>query len=209
MVDVNSIKNGFRCISREIDLNKDKLIALDQQNGDGDLGLSMCDGFHAACEYLDRTEDVKLTALLSRAGDAFNEAAPSSLGTILTFFMKGMAKALKGKDVCDTKELADAMQAGMDNIMAKAGSKEGEKTILDSLGPAIRALGNSEENPFAAAERAAAEGSEATKNMRAVWGRAAYYGDDSIGVQDGGSYVGVLIFRALREAEMEVKKNDI
>ena len=205
MIDVNAIKTGFRYISREMDLNKEKLIEMDQQNGDGDLGLSMSDGFHAVCDYLDQTEDVKLTVLFSHAGDAFNEAAPSSLGTILAFFMKGMARSLKGKESCDAKELGQAMRAGMENVMSKAGSKVGEKTILDAFDPAVRVLEEGTgDDIWQEAEEAAQRGSDATIEMRAVWGRAAYYGDASIGIRDGGSYAGALIFKALHQAEKEV-----
>ncbi len=48
----------------------------------------------------------------------------------------------------------------------------------------------------AAAEKAA-QGSESTKKMKSVHGRAAYYAEQSIGILDGGSVVGKLIFEAL------------
>ena len=35
--------------------------------------------------------------------------------------------------------------------------------------------------------------------MKAVWGRAAYFAKTSIGVLDGGSVVGKLIFEAIAE----------
>lgn len=205
MIDVKAVKAGFQRVSAEIDSNKETLIYLDQQNGDGDLGISMSDGFRAVCGYLEQTEETRLAQVFSQAGNVFNEAAPSSLGTILSFFMKGMAKALKGKESCTTEELAAAMKAGLDNIMEKAGSKAGEKTILDSLVPAVEALEREKEGKDAwkAAAEAASAGCEATKNMRAVWGRAAYYGDASIGILDGGAYVGALIFKALSEEKQE------
>ena len=56
----------------------------------------------------------------------------------------------------------------------------------------------------AAAAKAALDGSEATRQMKAVWGRAAYYGEKSLGLLDGGSYVGALIFKALKQTNMEV-----
>ena len=43
------------------------------------------------------------------------------------------------------------------------------------------------------------EGAEKTKEMRAVWGRAAYFGEKSIGLLDGGSVVGRLVFEAISE----------
>ena len=54
---------------------------------------------------------------------------------------------------------------------------------------------------FAKAAKAAREGSEGTRAMKAVWGRAAYYGEKSLGVLDGGSVVGALIFEAINDME--------
>jgi dihydroxyacetone kinase len=131
----------------------------------------------------------------------FNEAAPSSLGTITSFGMMGMAKKLKGKTEATLGELAEALYSGIENIMKKAGSKAGEKTILDSLIPGIEALQASvADGPIVAFEKAAAAaeaGSQNTRGMKSVHGRAAYYGDKSIGILDGGSVVGSLIFKAL------------
>jgi dihydroxyacetone kinase len=85
--------------------------------------------------------------------------------------------------------------------MEKAGSKPGEKTILDALCPAVEALqrecGDEPAKAFQIAAQAAAKGSESTRSMLSKHGRAAYYGEKSIGVIDGGSVVGKLIFEAL------------
>ena len=96
------------------------------------------------------------------------------------------------------------MRLGLQNVMDKAASRVGEKTILDALEPAIRALEDTQDDPWAAAAKAALDGSEATRQMKAVWGRAAYYGEKSLGLLDGGSYVGALIFKALKQTNMEV-----
>ena len=78
----------------------------------------------------------------------------------------------------------------------------GEKTILDSLYPGVLALVKYASDPKTAvmeAVKAAAEGSEATKQMRAVHGRAAYSAERSIGILDGGSVVGKLIFKGIAD----------
>ena len=198
---MDSLRKAMDAISAKIDENKDYLVQLDQQNGDGDLGISMSAGFHAAAEYLHTTQETDLGRAMNQCGNAFNEAAPSSLGTIAAFFMKGMARALRGQTECGRATLAAAMDAGVKNVMEKAKSKPGEKTILDAVVPAIEALAEHAEQPDALQQAAAAAraGSEATKTMRAVWGRAAYYGDQSIGILDGGSVVGALVFEALSE----------
>ena len=181
--------------------NKDYLVSLDKQNGDGDLGISMSAGYEAVKNYVIASEERDLGKLLMKCSSVFNEAAPSSLGTITAFGFMGMAKALKGKEEATFAECADALDAGLNKIMEKAKSKPGEKTILDALYPAIEVLKNSDGSDKVAALKsaaeAAAEGSENTKNMKSVHGRAAYYAEKSIGTLDGGSVVGKLIFEAI------------
>jgi dihydroxyacetone kinase len=183
--------------------NQDYLIDLDQKQGDGDLGLSMAAGYRAMCGYLDGCDESDLGKVLAKCAGAFNEAAPSTLGTITSVCLMGMAKSLKGKTCVSLAELADAMEAGLGLVMAKAGSKPGEKTILDALCPAVEELKAQALEPaalaFERAAQAAAKGSEATRAMRSVHGRAAYYGDQSIGILDGGSVAGALVFRAIAE----------
>ncbi|MEG0215228.1 MAG: DAK2 domain-containing protein, partial [Hungatella sp.] len=94
----------------------DYLVELDSQNGDGDLGISMSSGYQAIDAYLKMTDEADLGRLMMQCSSVFNEAAPSSLGTILSFGMIGMAKNLKGKTEISVDELADALQAGVSFI---------------------------------------------------------------------------------------------
>ncbi len=203
-MDIRFVKAAVSSIYEKIRENKEYLILLDQQNGDGDLGLSMCGGFGAVCSYLASVEETDLGRVFMQASKTFNEAAPSSLGTILSMAMMGIAKKLKGKTEFTLEEMTEALQAGVDNIVVKAGSKPGEKTILDALAPAVCRLREcAGEGPAAAcreAAEAAAQGSERTKQMKAVHGRAAYYAEKSIGVLDGGSVVGRLIFEGIADS---------
>lgn len=181
--------------------NKEYLVSLDQQNGDGDLGISMASGYEAIKHYIENTDELDLGKILMKCSSLFNEAAPSSLGTITSFGLMGMAKKLKGKDNVTFKESVSALEAGLNKIMEKAKSKPGEKTIIDALYPAIEVLKLYDEGDkkeiLKVAAQAAAKGSEDTKNMYSVHGRAAYYREKSIGTLDGGSVVGKLIFEAI------------
>ncbi|GHV40447.1 DAK2 domain-containing protein [Synergistales bacterium] len=202
-IDLLTLRKWFSAISERIIQNCDNLIELDSVNGDGDLGISMSNGFRAVSAYLSGTDETDLGRLFMKCSKEFNESAPSSLGTIISIALMGMAKVLKGKEKTDIPGLAAAMENGLDAIMDKAKSKPGEKTILDSLTPAVKTLkdnGNDGFDVFKKAAVAAAEGSENTKNMLSVHGRAAYYGDKSLGVLDGGSVVGKLIFEAIADA---------
>lgn len=200
-MQVKDLAGAVAAISRTMEANRDYLVKLDQRNGDGDLGISMAEGYAAIARYLSETDEQDMGKALMKCSSLFNEAAPSTLGTISAFGLMGMAKALKGKLEANLGEMADALDAGLRLIMEKAHSKAGDKTILDSLLPGVETLkansGGDSVSALELAAKAAAEGSEATKSMKSVHGRAAYYGDGGIGMVDGGSVVGRLIFESL------------
>jgi dihydroxyacetone kinase-like protein len=200
-LNIANIREAIGFISNAMKENKDYLIHLDQQNGDGDLGLTMSSGYKAISDYLNTTQETDLGKALMKCSTIFNETSPSTLGTITSVALMGMAKSLKGKTDVELQDITLAMEFGINQIIDKAKSKPGEKTILDSIIPAVTALKENIDKgiqeAFKLAADAARDGSESTKNMRSVHGRAAYYGDKSIGMIDGGSVVGKLIFESI------------
>ena len=200
-MQVKELAYAVAAIARTMESNRDYLVELDQQNGDGDLGISMAQGYSAISAYLFGSDEEDIGRALLRCSSLFNDAAPSTLGTITSFCLMGMAKSLKGKRDANLAEWAEALEAGLRLVMERAKSKEGDKTILDALLPGLRALkaaaAGGKVQALALAAKAAAAGSEATRAMKSVHGRAAYYGDKSIGLIDGGSVVGRLIFESL------------
>ena len=201
MIAISEIKKGISSIAKEMTDNRDYLVELDQRNGDGDLGISMSEGFNALVEVLNKMEETDLGKVFRDLSKTFNESAPSSLGTILSFGLMGIAKELKGKTEVSRQEFSVALEKGLDNILDKTGSKVGEKTIIDSLSPGIESLLSSgleeDKTAFQNAYEASKAGAEKTKEMMAVHGRAAYYGEKSLGLVDGGAVVGTLIFKGM------------
>ncbi len=202
-MDISNLRGAVDCISAAMANNKNYLIELDQRNGDGDLGISMSEGYNAIFSWLDTTAETDLGKALMKCSSIFNESAPSTLGTITSIFLLGMAKVLKGKTVASLPELIAAMEAGLAMVMDKTKAKQGEKTILDSICPAVKALAEhvaeGSKVAFLHAAEAAALGSENTRMMKSVHGRAAYYGDKSIGLVDGGAVAGKILFESLNE----------
>ncbi|MFP3153988.1 dihydroxyacetone kinase subunit L [Lachnospiraceae bacterium ZAX-1] len=213
MITTATLQKGFRAISTAMSKNRDYLVELDAQNGDGDLGVSMDTGYKAVVASFHDDKELDLGRFMLKTSKVFNEASPSSLGTITSFGFMGMAKALKGKESATLSALASSMQAGLSLIMEKAGAKPGEKTILDALCPGVATLleaadaGDDIKTALQKAANAATFGSESTKQMRSVHGRAAYYGDKSIGILDGGSVVGRLIFESLAQSACDASSN--
>ena len=199
-INVESLRKAFNAVREKMSENCDYLVSLDARNGDGDLGLSMRDGWTAAADSLNGC-DADLGIALLGAAKAFNKAAPSTLGTIMSFWFMGAAKALKGNSEVTLDDFAAAMGKGIEQIEAKAGSKPGEKTVLDALDPAVRAIAEnaSDVNVLKLAADAAKAGAESTKDMMPKHGRAAYYGEKGVGLVDGGAVAAALIFEAISE----------
>ena len=88
--------------------NKDYLIELDANSGDGDLGLTMSKGFAAAKDEVTANPETDLGKLLFKAGSAISAAVPSTMGTLMASGFLGVGKALKGTTV----PAASTMPAG-------------------------------------------------------------------------------------------------
>ena len=101
-------------------------------------------------------------------------------------------------------ELAVALEAALAGVRKLGGAAEGDKTMIDALAPATRALadavreGLEPERALDAARTAAEEGALATVPLMARKGRASYLGERSVGHQDPGATSTALIFGALR-----------
>jgi phosphoenolpyruvate---glycerone phosphotransferase subunit DhaL len=189
----------LRELKGSMDKNQELLGQLDGVMGDGDLGLTMTKAFTAALEEAERSEEPLPGKLLMRLGAVIAKAAPSTMGTLVaTGFMRG-GKALDSITQIGSAELATFFDAFVKGIMERGKSAPGNKTIIDTLYPAALALlaaaSTFEPLPDAAGRAfvAATQGLEDSKQMKAQYGRAAYYQDASIGRQDGGATVGLLI----------------
>jgi dihydroxyacetone kinase-like protein len=123
-----------------------------------------------------------------------------------TFFMK-LGQKLSESDAVSVSELADAMQEGLGGVMSLGKSTVGDKTMVDTLAPAIKALkdnaGGPEEDAWQACAGAAEQGMKDTIPMLARRGRSSYQGERSIGHQDPGATSAFYLISCLRDAFTE------
>ena len=91
------------------------------------------------------------------------------------------------------EDLFKMMDEAVAGIMMRGKSTTGEKTMLDSICPALEAMkaeyaaSSDAKAALAAGVKAAEEGIEYTKTIAATKGRASYIGERSIGHQDPGA----------------------
>lgn len=186
--------------------NKEYLIDLDSVVGDGDLGLTMSDGFTAAYKAVENSDEEDVGKLLYMGGKAMSTAVPSTMGTLMASGFMNAGKVFKGKTGLQNIDIAELFQAYMEGVSARGKAKIGEKTFLDGMFPAVEALKVSlqQNDALPVAARKAAEAAEdAFKNtttMIAVHGRAATRGEASRTLLDPGAAVAMLMMKALVKA---------
>ncbi|WP_413734762.1 DAK2 domain-containing protein [Sodalis sp. RH21] len=189
----------------ELSRQREALINLDQQVGDGDLGITMQKAFAAAAQ-VEPTVGAGIEKLLIQCGIAMAKAAPSTMGTLMaTGFMRG-GKALPADTArLDGPALALFFTAFTQGIAERGKARPGDKTVLDVLLPASQALHLSvaRQSPLSdgvnAAYLAAQAGLEATRAMVPQQGKAACFVEKSLGIPDPGGAVAVILFHVLDE----------
>ncbi|HAE60721.1 MAG TPA: dihydroxyacetone kinase subunit L [Eubacteriaceae bacterium] len=201
-------------ISDIMEENKEYLIDLDSIVGDGDLGLTMSDGFKAAYEAIKDTEEQDAGKLLYIAGKKMASAVPSTMGTLMASGLMSAGKALKGKNNLDLQEIGLLFESYQEGVISRGKANIGEKTFIDGLNPAIQSLKksiNNEESLKEAARKASISsqrGFEETKGMIAVHGRAATRGEASKTLYDPGACVAALMMQAFESSLDRPLKNN-
>jgi len=181
---------------------KEYLIELDSVVGDGDLGLTMSDGFVAAYEAAKASGETDIGKLLYNGGKAMSTAVPSTMGTLMASGLMNAGKALKGMTELQASDVANLFAAYMEGVAMRGKAKIGDKTFLDGMSPAVMALkdsvraGDTLEIGAKKAADAAKKGFENTTTMIAVHGRAATRGEASRALQDPGAAVAMLMMDA-------------
>lgn len=200
-LDTNDFKGIFKQIGILMSGNKTYLCELDGSLGDGDIGVTMDSGFSYINSQLEEELPDDIGNLFIKCGFILSEKAPSTMGTLLGSSFLNVGKEFKGKDKLEVKDLHELFSLISQGIEKRGKAKIGDKTILDSLIPAINSLRDSNEmsdptlkEALYDSYKAAEKGMESTIEMVAKKGRAARYLENSKGKQDPGATVGKLIF---------------
>ena len=166
---------------------------LDAVVGDGDFGYSMARGFEQVLAGFDAFDRSDIGTFLKKVAVTITGRIGGTSGPIWgTAFLRAGAVAA-GKMALEPADVVAMLRAAVEGIMQRGQAELGDKTLLDALVPATDALereldaGNGSTAAIQAASAAAREAAEATKDMVARRGRAAYTGERSRGSVDAGA----------------------
>jgi len=189
--------------------NRDMLTELDAAIGDADHGLNMDRGFTEVAAKIPTVADKDIANVFKVTGMTLLSKVGGASGPLYgTLFIRAATKTA-GKESLTLAELVDALQAGVDGVIARGKAEPGDKTMCDVWWDVIAAARTSLENEetvsaaLATMAQVAEAGVEKTIPMLAKKGRASYLGERSVGHADPGATSAKLMVQALNNVVNE------
>lgn len=181
------------------------LTELDSAIGDADHGTNLDRGFSAVLTKLPTVADKDIGTILKTVGMTLISTVGGASGPLYgTAFLRA-SMTLADRYELNEDDLIVALEAALEGIMMRGKAQRGEKTMIDTIAPAIdalkaaRARGADGIAALREATAAAEQGMQATIPMLATKGRASYLGERSIGRQDPGATSSYLMATVLLE----------
>lgn len=182
---------------------EDELTEIDSRFGDADHGLTMAKIAGAISTAVDQAEG-GIQAMLDDAAMAVMTLNGGSAVPLWNTWLDGMQEEAPEGNEIDVPGLQAIFARAQETLDDMSGAKVGDKTMMDALISASRAIisfqGSDEAALFAAAAQAAAQGAEDSKQFVSKFGRAKSYGEKTIGTPDAGAVSMSYFFQGLAQA---------
>jgi phosphoenolpyruvate---glycerone phosphotransferase subunit DhaL len=205
-VTVAQLNAWMRRFAELIAEHRSYLTELDSAIGDADHGINMDRGMQAVRQKLDADPPAAADELFKLVGMTLVSSVGGASGPLYGTFFLRFGTACGSRDALSTDDLVKAFRAGVEGLVARGKPELGDKTMFDSLHPALEALdaavgvGLSAGEALTKAWRASGRGRDSTIPMVARKGRASYLGERSAGHQDPGAASSALLFEAAAAA---------
>ncbi|MFK0004927.1 dihydroxyacetone kinase family protein [Paenarthrobacter sp. NPDC090522] len=188
-----------------IDANVAELGRIDAIAGDGDHGIGMERGIHAAAAAAADAvvRGAGAGTVLNLAADAWADKAGGTSGALWGMALRAVGNAVGDTEAPNAAAVAAGVAEAKRSIMDFGKAKVGDKTLVDVLSPFSDALtaavndGGSLRDAWGTAATVAEQSAEATANLLPLMGRARPHAEKSLGTPDAGAISMALIVRAI------------
>jgi phosphoenolpyruvate---glycerone phosphotransferase subunit DhaL len=205
VICISDLRRMFAEAAAQIRREQEVLSRLDSIGGDGDHGATMVRATEVVASEMNAENDKPLNARLKDAGWSVLGVGGGASSALLGTFIAGMGDAELGQE-SDCKHLAASFAAGLRALEKQTKARQGDKTMMDALVPAVQAIENAADSgevvarTMELAASAARAGAESTKQMIAKYGRAKFLGEKTRGSADAGATSIALVFEGFSVA---------
>lgn len=188
-----------------IDAHVEELGRIDAIAGDGDHGIGMQRGSHAALAAAAAAAGAGAGArtTLERAADAWSDKAGGTSGALWGVILSALAAKLGDTGRPDAAAVAAGVAAGSRGVTDYGKAEVGDKTLVDALVPFSATLtravdaGAGLTDAWRSAANDATRAAAATADLLPRMGRARTHGQNSVGTPDPGAISLALIVTAV------------
>jgi dihydroxyacetone kinase-like protein len=207
-ISPQSIPAFLEAISQDIEANAEEVTALDQAIGDGDHVTNLQRGLAALQEQSAEIREMDWSSALMKMGMTLMSTMGGASGSLYGSLFMAMGKKAKEIEV-NQQDFAAVFRAGVDSVKARGKADLGEKTMLDTLIPAVESLeqhsNDDLQTQLDALKKAAYDGMLSTKDMLATKGRASFLGERARGHIDAGARTSQLMICAVAKVLQETE----
>ena len=203
-ITTQQIADLLAAIKTCIDTNADDVAELDKAIGDGDHVVNLQRGLAALIEQQEDLASLDWSAALMKIGMTLMSTMGGASGSLFGSLFVFMGKAHPDNSA-SLASITTAFAAGVESVKARGKADMGEKTMLDTLIPALQSLqqsvaaGEDTKTSLKAMQQAAEAGMLSTKAMIASKGRASFLGERAIGHIDAGARTSQLILSTIAD----------
>ena len=174
----------FQKLYEKAKKSQDEFNIADGKIGDGDLGITILNGFEEINNNINKFSD-DMGANFLICSKAFVKKSGSSFGTLIAFSFMNISKNLKEKTECSHEDIIGIFETALKTILERGKTSLGDKTIADSLDLIIKMLKDNKNysNVFKLATKRALDD---FKGKKIRIGRARMFEDKTKDLDDPG-----------------------
>jgi len=186
MLNKDILISIFQKLYEEAKKSHDEFNSADGKIGDGDLGITILNGFEEINKNINKFSDDMGTNFMI-CSQAFVKKSGSSFGTLIAFSFMNISKNSKGKTECNHENIINIFETALKTILERGKTKLGDKTIADSLDLIIKKLKDNTNYPEAI-KLATKQALEDFKGKKILIGRARMFEDKTKDIDDPGMF---------------------
>jgi len=186
MLNKDILISIFQKLYEEAKKSHDEFNSADGKIGDGDLGITILNGFEEINKNINKfTDDMGTNFMI--CSQAFVKKSGSSFGTLIAFSFMNISKNSKGKTECNHENIINIFETALKTILERGKTKLGDKTIADSLDLIIKKLKDNT-NYSETIKSATKQALEDFKGKKILIGRARMFEDKTKDLDDPGMF---------------------
>jgi dihydroxyacetone kinase-like protein len=199
MITIVDVRDAISRIQQQVQQTAEDLCARDGQLGDGDLGITLEKAFNRLAEIAPTLPD-DLGKAFAAAAAAISKVSSSSFGTLLATGLLAAAKQTIGKIELPSTAVPDLLRTACQKMSERGSASLGDKTVLDTVDAAARALDFHPEDSVGAVITAVDETLSLYRDRECKIGRARIFSERSVGLDDPGMVAFRVMVGALRRS---------